>query len=447
MNSLYRDELLKLGLLLSLGYLIGSQWDYAWAGLAIALCFYILMMLRYYRHFNDWLDNRGLSKKPLVNTFWSTIIDQIQRLLNELRNEQQLLREDVEYFKESFQALDNGVVVIDHAGKIDWCNKSTLDLLGIQLERDKGELLVNLIRAPEFNRYLEQQQFDQPLILVSPRSPQLHLEIQATIFRHNHTLVFARDISDVYILEKMRRDFVANVSHELRTPLTVITGYLETLKDNIEGLPDIWPRAIEQMLVQSHRMDTMVEDLIALSRLESVPKSQSHTDRVTIEGLLTGLVSDAKLPFPKKSISLDIATDTFQHQTPPLKWPLQMIGNYDELHSALSNLIQNAIKYTSDSGKIQISCKCVRNNMLIEVQDDGEGIDAIHIPRLTERFYRVDSSRTSSTGGTGLGLAIVKHVLARHNAELTIHSVVGKGSRFICTFPLEVLESEQPTDN
>jgi len=125
MNSLYRDELLKLGLLLSLGYLIGSQWDYAWAGLAIALCFYILMMLRYYRHFNDWLDNRGLSKKPLVNTFWSTIIDQIQRLLNELRNEQQLLREDVEYFKESFQALNNGVVVIDHAGKIDWCNKST----------------------------------------------------------------------------------------------------------------------------------------------------------------------------------------------------------------------------------------------------------------------------------------------------------------------------------
>lgn len=438
MNSLYREEIIKLLLLLSLGYLVGSQLDNVWIGLVMALVFYVGMMLRNYRRFNTWLNGGGLAKKPLVNNFWSTIIDQIQRLVNQLRSEQQLLLDDVEYFKESFQALDDGVVIVDDRGRIDWCNKAALRLLGIDLDSDKGQLMANLVRAPEFIHYLEARDYQQALAIASPRSASLHLEIQATLFRQNYTLLFVRNISEVYSLEKMRQDFIANVSHELRTPLTVITGYLETLQDNVDDLPGVWTRAIEQMLSQSHRMDTMVEDLIWLSRLESVPTSESQTVAVAIENLLAGIVSEANVPFSDKSIVLEIRNETFE-QHAQLHWPLQLQGNHEELRSAFSNLVQNAIKYTPETGVITVSCWCDRDSLKIEVEDDGEGIDAVHIPRLTERFYRVDSSRTSATGGTGLGLAIVKHVLARHDASLSISSEPGVGSRFTCTFPLQRL--------
>lgn len=442
MKSLFNAELFKLALLAGIGALVGYQWNNIWIGLCIALLLYIIGHLNDYRRYHEWLTRGANSEKPFTNIFWSTIMDQIIRLLTELRRKNRKLVADVDYFKESFEALESGVVVLDQRGCIDWCNLAAKDLLGVELRRDQGELLVNLVRTPEMVQYLDSKNYDAPLEITSPKSLDVRLEIQATMFRKNYTLVFARDVSEVYKLEKMRRDFVANVSHELRTPLTVITGYLETLNDHAADLPDVWLRAIAQMLEQSHRMDNMVEDLIWLSRLESIPSNDEDAELVPLEGLLTSVVADARLSHANKHISFDLDQASFAGLAPPPLEPLQLRGSYNELRSAFSNLVQNALKYTPDDGEIVVSCYRHRDTLVVRVSDNGEGIDPVHIPRLTERFYRADSSRTSSTGGTGLGLAIVKHVLARHNGELEISSKLGVGSKFSCIFPMARLESQ-----
>ncbi len=441
MKSLFNAELFKLAVLAGIGALVGNQWNNIWIGLCIALLLYIVGHLSDYRRYHEWLSRGADGEKPFTNIFWSTIMDQIIRLLNELRQQNRKLEADVDYFKQSFEALESGVVVIDRRGRIDWCNLAAKDMLGVELRRDLGELFVNLVRAPEMVQYLDGQRYEMPLEIASPRSLDVRLEIQATTFRQNYTLIFARDISELYKLEKMRRDFVANVSHELRTPLTVITGYLETLSDHAADLPEVWLRAIAQMLEQSHRMDNMVEDLIWLSRLESIPSSDEDNELVPLDGLLTSVVADARLSHANKNIIVDLDHDSFAGLTPPLLEPLQLKGSYNELRSAFSNLVQNAVKYTGENGEIVVSCYRHRDALVVRVRDNGEGIDPVHIPRLTERFYRADSSRTSTTGGTGLGLAIVKHVLARHNGELEITSKLGLGSKFSCIFPLSRLQS------
>lgn len=422
-----------------IGLLVGYQWDNIWLGLSIALAIYILSHLYHYRRLDEWLAKGGSAEKPFTDLFWSTIMDQVLRLLSQLRRDKAQLKSDVEYFKESFQALESAVVVVDTRGAIDWCNLASANLLGIDITRDRSQLFNNLIRSPEAISYLDARQFDKPLEIISPLSLDIRLELQATTFRQNYTLIFARNITDVFKLENMRRDFVANVSHELRTPLTVITGYLETLRDHGEDLPPVWSRAIGQMLDQSHRMDSMVEDLIWLSRLEALPAREDDIEAIDLNGILASVVSDSRLSAPDKTVDIEIAVNEFQALDTTLSEPLQIMGCYLELRSAFGNLVQNAVKYTAAGGHIQVQCFPRHNKLIVRVVDNGDGIDSLHLPRLTERFYRVDSSRTTATGGTGLGLAIVKHILARHDAELDITSVVGEGSQFSCVFPLEQL--------
>lgn len=443
MKSLLSAELYKLFVLASLGALVGYQWNKIWLGLSAGLIFYIFFTLRYYQRYHQWLVQGATENKPFTNSFWSTIIDQIIRLLSDLRGKNQQLEADVDYFKESFQALNNGVVVLDGRGRIDWSNHAAKHLLGIELSRDKDEIFINLIRAPDVVHYLDDAAYDEPLSFDSPRSIDVRLELQATTFLRDYTLIFVRDVSELYKLETMRRDFVANVSHELRTPLTVINGYLETLNDHTSDLPEVWAKAIAQMLEQSQRMDNMVEDLIWLSRLETLPGGDTFLELVQLEGLLASVANDARLANPDKTIEVIFRTSSFDGlETPPV-WPLQLRGEYNELRSAFSNLVQNAVKYTDPSGEIIISCYCHRDSIIVSVKDNGEGIEPVHIPRLTERFYRVDSSRTSATGGTGLGLAIVKHVLARHEGELQIVSKIGRGSTFSCFFPVSRVTLEE----
>ena len=439
MKSLFSGELTKISLMSSIGLLVGYQWDNIWLGLSVALAIYILSHLYHYRRLDEWLAKGGSAEKPFTDLFWSTIMDQVLRLLSQLRRDKAQLKSDVEYFKESFQALESAVVVVDTRGAIDWCNLASANLLGIDLGRDRSQLFNNLIRSPEAISYLDARQFDKPLEIISPLSLDIRLELQATTFRQNYTLIFARNITDVFKLENMRRDFVANVSHELRTPLTVITGYLETLRDHGEDLPPVWSRAIGQMLDQSHRMDSMVEDLIWLSRLEALPAREDDIEAIGLNGILASVVSDARLSAPDKTVDIEIAVNEFQALDTTLSEPLQIMGCYLELRSAFGNLVQNAVKYTAAGGHIQVQCFPRHNKLIVRVVDNGDGIDSLHLPRLTERFYRVDSSRTSATGGTGLGLAIVKHILARHDAELDITSVVGEGSQFSCVFPLDRL--------
>ena len=439
MKSLFSSELSKISFLSFMGILVGYQLGNIWLGLSIALSIYLISHLYYYRRLDEWLAKGGRVEKPFTNLFWSTIMDQVLRLLNQLRRDKIQLKSDLDYFKESFQALDSGVVVVDIKGSIDWCNIASSPLLGLDLERDRKQPFHNLVRAPEVLTYLEARDFEKPLYIVSPCSLDLHLELQATTFRQNYTLIFARNVTDVFKLETMRRDFAANVSHELRTPLTVIKGYLETLRDHSDELPDIWPRAIDQMLDQSHRMDSMVEDLIWLSRLEALPVKEDDIELIDLSAILASVINDAQVSAPSKSIQVDIALDQFSALNQPLTEPLQITGCYLELRSAFSNLVQNAVKYTAKDGQIQVQCFPHNDNLVVRVVDNGDGIDSLHIPRLTERFYRADASRTSSTGGTGLGLAIVKHILARHEAELDIKSEVGVGSQFSCLFPLAQL--------
>ena len=439
MKSLFSSELSKISFLSFIGVLVGYQLGNIWLGLSITLAIYLISHLYYYRRLDEWLAKGGHIEKPFTNLFWSTIMDQVLRLLNQLRRDKIQLKSDLDYFKESFQALESGVVVVDIRGSIDWCNLASSQLLGIDLDRDKQQPFHNLVRAPEVMTYLEVRDFEKPLYIVSPCSLDIHLELQATTFRQNYTLIFARNVTDVFKLETMRRDFAANVSHELRTPLTVIKGYLETLRDHSNDLPDIWPRAIEQMLEQSHRMDSMVEDLIWLSRLEALPVKEDDIELIDLSAILASVIHDAQASAPNKKVDLDIDLDKFNQLDSSFSNALQMSGCYLELRSAFSNLVQNAVKYTSQNGHIQVQCFPHNNKLVVRVVDNGDGIDSVHIPRLTERFYRADSSRTSSTGGTGLGLAIVKHILARHEAELDIQSEVGVGSQFSCLFPLEQL--------
>lgn len=439
MKSLFSSELSKISFLSFIGILVGYQLGNIWLGLSIALGIYLISHLYHYRRLDEWLAKGGRVEKPFTNLFWSTIMDQVLRLLNQLRRDKIQLKSDLDYFKESFQALESAVVVVDNRGSIDWCNLASTHLLGVDLERDKQQPFHNLVRSPEVLTYLETRDFEKPLYIVSPCSLDIHLELQATTFRQTFTLIFARNVTDVFKLETMRRDFAANVSHELRTPLTVIKGYLETLRDNSEDLPDIWSRAIDQMLDQSDRMDSMVEDLIWLSRLEALPVKDDDIESIDLNAILSSVIHDAQASAPNKSIQLDIAIDQFKALDISISDSLQMSGCYLELRSAFSNLVQNAVKYTAQDGHIQVQCYPHYDKLVVRVIDNGNGIDAVHIPRLTERFYRADASRTSSTGGTGLGLAIVKHILARHEAELDIKSKVGEGSQFSCLFPLTQL--------
>lgn len=254
------------------------------------------------------------------------------------------------------------------------------------------------------------------------------LEFQITLFGEGERLMLVRDVSQIHRLESMRKDFVGNVSHELRTPITVINGYLETLLDHKDSVAPRWIKPIEQMHQQSQRMENIVRDLLTLSRLETKAPAKEQ-DRIDVNSLLRELKGDAEQVFENKSHSFELESDQ----------DLYLRGNSSELYSAISNLLFNAAKYTPENGAIKLVAKLCDKGLNVEVIDNGVGIAQQHIPRLTERFYRVDESRSTDTGGTGLGLAIVKHVLARHGAHLEIHSELGKGSRFVCHFPKERL--------
>jgi len=245
-------------------------------------------------------------------------------------------------------------------------------------------------------------------------------------------LMLVRDVTRIHQLEQMRKDFVANVSHELRTPLTVICGYLETLLDNVEEVNPRWSRALQQMQQQGSRMQTLLNDLLLLAKLEATDyPSDNHP--VAVQGLLQTIKNDAQALSGERGQIITLEADP----------SVLLKGSEGELRSAFSNLVFNAVKYTQDKGTIRIRWWADHQGAHLSVQDSGIGIDSKHLPRLTERFYRVDSSRNSNTGGTGLGLAIVKHVLLRHRARLEISSVLGHGSTFTCHFaPTQVTHAQ-----
>ena len=419
---------LMLGLFLSLGFLTGHITLF----LLIGCAGYLAWTLRNVFQLISWLENASGSSQaiepPSGHGIWGDLFDGIYRLMRKQERAKKRLKSVINRFQDSTTALRDAIVLTNGQGQIEWWNPAAEHILGLRDPDDVGQLLTNLIRHPKFSEYYEQKSYNDPLMLPSPISAEKRLLYSITLYGPDNRLLVVRDNTRIYQLEQMTKDFVANVSHELRTPLTVISGYVETLSDTIDlspaPLPRIMPRALNQMQSQATRMANIIEDLLILSKLETADSLNDLTP-VTVAPLLNSIVTDAKSLSGDRnhSIVIDCKADD------------KILGNEKELRSAISNLVFNAVKYTPDGGHIKLKWLVDLNTGYLTVKDDGIGMEPQHIPRLTERFYRIDKNRHASTGGTGLGLAIVKHILLRHDASLLIRSRPGRGSSFTCQFP------------
>ncbi|RMF16545.1 MAG: phosphate regulon sensor histidine kinase PhoR [Gammaproteobacteria bacterium] len=424
-NTNHYVQLLVLGAIgcALVGELLGSV---AW-GLVAGLAAYLTWTLSQAFRLRAWLARGQLSDPPESHGLWGELFDGLYNLQLQHYKARDRLQAFINRIQESTNALRDAVIMTNSRGEMEWWNQAAESLLSLRSPEDRGEPIYNLVRSPEFKRYFISRVYDDPLTIASPRSPDTYVRFQITLFgEEQDRLIVASDVTRLHRLEQMRRDFVSNVSHELRTPLTVIEGYLETLVDHAEDLPARYQRMIQQMHVQSRRMDALVTDLLMLSRIESQGDTLKN-EHVDVPALLNTIHQEV----------LPLARDKHQHLILCIDWDGGLMGDAHQLRSCFSNLIINAIKYTPEHGEIRIRWMAdeAGGGARLSVSDTGIGIDPIHIPRLTERFYRADPSRTPNTGGTGLGLAIVKHVLLNHNARLDIQSQPGEGSVFTCLFP------------
>ncbi|AUM01109.1 phosphate regulon sensor histidine kinase PhoR [Pseudothauera hydrothermalis] len=368
---------------------------------------------------------------PRVRGVWGFLFADLDRRAKLAYDSRERLSAALERFREASQAMPDGVLYLSEHETIEWINRKAEEHFGLDHATDLGVPVTNLVRQPEFCRYLAAGHYAEPLVLVSARRKGLTLLVQVIPFGDDQKMVVSRDITQIEKLETMRRDFVANVSHELRTPLTVVSGFLETLMDGWEDFPreDI-ERFIKLAHDQSTRMQRLIEDLLTLSALETGAPAPVE-ERVDVAGLLREVHQQAELlSAGKHEVTLEIDGGGV------------LLGSQKELHSAFANLASNAVRYTPPGGKIRLQWTCDAHGAEFAVEDNGIGIAPEHLPRLTERFYRVDLGRSRETGGTGLGLAIVKHILSRHQAELHIDSRLGQGSRFSVRFPKARLASE-----
>ena len=429
-GPLIRRLLLLVSVCLLLGLITG---EYAWA-LVIGLAAYLGWHLQQLLRLHKWLRTRqGDEAPPDGYGLWGEVFDSIYHLQRRDQKVRGRLQAVIDRVQESTAALKDAVIMLDRDGNLEWWNIAAEKLLGLKTPQDSGQQITNLVRDPRFIEYFENHNYNEPLELPSPVSDRLRLQFHITQYGNREHLMLVRDITRLFQLEQMRKDFVANVSHELRTPLTVISGYLETLLDNVEDVNPRWLRALQQMQQQGGRMQNLLNDLLLLAKLEATDYP-SDNQPVAVDLLLLSIKNDAQALSGERHHRISLEADPH----------LKLKGSETELRSAFSNLVFNAVKYTPDEGSIQIRWWGDEQGAHLSVLDSGLGIEAKHLPRLTERFYRVDSSRASNTGGTGLGLAIVKHVLLRHRARLDIASTLGKGSTFTCHFPtLQVVRRGQ----
>lgn len=419
---LWTRELWHLILLVAAATLFGWLIGAATLGLASGLGLYLLYHLRQLYALYRWLTRRPHAEPPAARGIWGELFDRLYKYQKTQRLTQQRLRDTLKRIQDSSEAMSDSVVMLDRRGDLEWWNSAAGRMLGLQTTHDRGQHITNLLRDPRFIDYFNVRDYREPLTLPSPINERQVLQFQITLYGDDERLLMARDITRLHRLEQMRRDFVANVSHELRTPLTVLSGYLETYADLADQLPPRLGRGLAQMQQQALRMQTLVNDLLLLSRLEIDRRDDNAP--VAVDTLLKAVHRDAdSLSAGRQQIRVEVDTT------------LTLLGSEQELHSAISNLAFNAVRYAGDGRHIVLRWRTFGDGACIEVEDDGEGIDPVHIPRLTERFYRVDKGRSTATGGTGLGLAIVKHVLLRHEAHLDIHSLPGQGALFRCVFP------------
>lgn len=423
----------RFAALLAAAVLLGYLFGHPFAWLSAVLLGYLGWHLWHLWQLESWL-RRKLGEPPRdAPGLWGGVFAQLHRLRLQSRARKKRLARVLKEFRKSTQALPDAGVVLDKDHAIAWLNAAAERLLGLQPE-DRGQRIDNLLRAPEFGEFLRKAGPGQVLRLTSPVDENIKLSLQLVPYGETQRLLLAKDITHEMRLETVRRTFVANASHELRSPLTVISGYLDSLAEDPE-LAEHWREPVGEMARQSERMRRIIDDLLTLSRLEaSAPDAER--ERVDVAGMLAVLRKEA-LARPERPAAVELQLET----------DARLLGVESEIYSAFANVIGNALKYTPADGRVTIRWYLDGGQACMSVADTGVGIPAEAIPRLTERFYRVDKSRDRATGGTGLGLAIVKHVLQRHGARLEIKSRLGEGSTFTCRFPADRVTREAPPAN
>lgn len=428
MFQYWNTEIWRLVLLVVAALSFGALVGYPFAAIALMLLGYIVWQLSRQWMLFRWLRAPETNPIPDAGGRWGEIFHDLHQWRRRVEARERKLEGLLTRFEDAATALPDAVVVLTSDDDIEWFNPVATRLLGLRQEQDTGQPIANLVRHPDFVTLLNGPNTGEPIQIESPRNENIVLSVRIVPYGRGRRLLVARDITRMQHLEQVRRDFVANISHELRTPLTVLTGFLETMVDSGEPGLENWRDSLMSMQDQAMRMRNLVTDLLFLARIETGPRT-SGWQPVAVPAMLAAIREDALALAHAGKYEIDMDVDE----------SLWLRGNDTELRSAFSNLLVNAVRYTPPGGKIDVHWHSDEKGAHLSVQDNGIGISREHIGRLTERFYRVDTARSRESGGTGLGLAIVKHVLQRHDAELGIESVPGKGSTFTCHFPADLI--------
>jgi two-component system phosphate regulon sensor histidine kinase PhoR len=421
-TDLFVFALLLFLVALAAWFFAGTAWA-VWAILGASLVV-LAVNMRQLAKLKRWAAGPLDAPAPGAGGAWGDAFAALHKRARLAREQREQLHAALDRFRQAAEAMPDGVVILDRDSAIEWLNARAEAYLGLDDGRDTGAPILNLVREPELAAYLQSREFSTPLLLRPMRNPGHALRLQVVPFAEARVMLLVRDVTQLEKLETMRRDFVANVSHELKTPLTVVGGFIETLADNLRDTP---PEEAEQYLrlarEQAVRMQRLIDDLLILSALET--DAPPEDEPVDVATLLAQVKDEATaLSAGRHDIVVEMAG------------PAVLRGNGEELRSAFGNLASNAVRYTPPGGRIVLSwTRQAEGSAEFSVADNGIGIEARHLPRLTERFYRVDRGRSRESGGTGLGLAIVKHVLERHGARLAVDSTPGQGSKFTAVFP------------
>ncbi len=422
---------------LSLSALIGMATGYLPICIIVGLLLFICWQYREFTKILIWLQKRQETNGPSQMGLIDETCREIDYLRNRNKSRKQKLSGYLKRFQKATRALPDAVIVIGEHGEIEWANEKAREYIGVHWPKDSGLRLPNLVRYPKLIKYLNSSpsELERGLQIASPVDDRLMLEVRISAYGETQKLLVARDVTAITRINQMRKDFIANASHELRTPLTVISGYLEGFVDD-EECPQEWIGYIQQMRSQTTRMQNLIEDLMQLSGLEA-DSGQSVKETIPLPDMLLAIVNEAR------SLSGFMGHNITLNADPNL----YLQANQREIYSVFSNLVFNAVQYTPEHGVIDVEWYKDESGAHFSVRDNGLGIASEHIPRLTERFYRIDKGRSRDKGGTGLGLAIVKHALARYDGDLYIESEVGKGSLFRCDLPESLIVHVQNDTN
>ncbi|THD05704.1 phosphate regulon sensor histidine kinase PhoR [Panacagrimonas perspica] len=434
-HALRREVSKIVGICLA-GAIVGWLFDHALLGYSVAVTLYLGIQLRHLRALRQWLEAPKYVELHEPGGIWGDVFEKLLDLQKRNRKRKRKLAAIVSEFQASTAALPDGAVVLGERGEIAWFNKAAQAMLGLRGQQDVGIRIPNLIRNPEFAQYFTDNEYLGEVEVASPINRGVRIAMKIIPYGNNQRLMIVRDVSELRRLETARRDFVANASHELRTPLTVLRGYLDMIEPESRGPGPLapWRMPLNEMRAQSTRMESLINDMLKLAKLESdVDAKQEVLD---VPSVLTRVLEEAR--------AMSLGSHTIEASIDP---ELFLFGRETEAQSIFSNLVTNAIRYTPPQGRIEVRWFGDEEGAHFTVTDSGIGIADDDIPRLTERFYRVDVGRSRASGGTGLGLSIVKHALQRHEGHLEIQSQLGQGSTFLCHFPPHrVHRAEEPPE-